>query len=157
MKDDKTKKSEENKEENKDIENLEEQKEEFENKYKRALADYQNLQKRTQEEKSEWIRIANKELLLRIFPVLDTLMLANKHVNDKGLELAIGQFLDILKSEGVKRIETDGKMFEPKLMECVDVEEGEEGKVLEEIRPGYLLNDYVLRPAQVKVGSEKQN
>jgi molecular chaperone GrpE (heat shock protein) len=39
-------------------------------------------------------------------------------------------------------------------MECITTEEGEENKVLEEIRAGFMLYDKVLRPAQVKVGKK---
>ena len=140
-----------------ELEALKKQVEEFENNYRRALADYQNLQKRVQEEKSEWIRSANRELILRILTVLDTLMLAQQHVKEQGLEVSVQQFLDILKSEGVTKIETVGHEFNPHLMECITTEPGEENKVLEEIRTGYMLYDKVLRPAQVKVGKGKEN
>src|SRR5215213_8346186 len=80
----------------KEKEALQQKIEEAENKYRRALADYQNLQKRVQEEKIDWIRSANKELLLRLLPVLDTLMLANQHVQDEGLKVTMQQFLDTL-------------------------------------------------------------
>ncbi len=133
---------------------LEEKIKEDEEKYKRALADYQNLEKRVREERINWIKTANKELLLRLLPVLDTLLLAQKHSQDKNLEISAQQFLDVLKSEGIERVQTERKEFDPKLMECIITEEGEEGKVLEETRAGYLLNDQVLRPAQVKVGKE---
>lgn len=136
------------------VEEIEARAVEFENSYKRALADYQNLQKRVQEEKSEWIRSGNRELLLRLLPVLDTLTLAEKHLQDKGLTVSINQFLDTLKSEGVTTIKTVGEEFNPHLMECVTTEKGEEGKVLEELRAGYMLYDKILRPAQVKVGKE---
>ncbi len=131
---------------------LEKALEEWENKYKRALADYQNLQKRVGEEKQDWIRAANKELLLRLLPTLDTLILANQHVDNQGLKVSINQFLDALKGEGVKRIETEGKEFDPHLMECVSIEDGEENKVLQEVRAGYMIYDKILRPAQVVVG-----
>src|SRR6266581_2556132 len=88
------------------------QAQESEDKYRRALADYQNLQKRVQEERLGLIQSANKELLVRLLPVLDTLELASKHVEDKGLQVTIGQFLDTLKSEGVTKIETVGKEFD---------------------------------------------
>jgi len=133
---------------------LQEKAEEIELKYKRALADYQNLQKRVSEEKGEWIRSANKDLLLRLLPVLDTLMLAEKHLKDQGLTVSISHFLDILKAEGVIKIKTVGEDFDPMQMECVMTEEGKENKVLEELRAGYMLYDKVLRPAQVKVGKE---
>jgi molecular chaperone GrpE len=133
---------------------LEEKLSDFENKYKRALADYQNLQKRVNEERVEWIRSANKEILLRLLPVLDTLMLANQHGKDEGLKVSINQFLDILKAEGVTRIETTGKEFNPEVMECIVTDSGDTNKVLEELRAGYMMNEKVLRPAQVKVGKK---
>jgi molecular chaperone GrpE len=141
----------------KELEALKKQVEEFENNYRRALADYQNLQKRVQEEKGEWIRSGNKELLLRILPVLDTLMLAQQHVKDQGLQVSAQQFLDILKAEGVTKIETVGHEFNPHLMECITTKDGQENKVIEEIRAGYMLYDKVLRPAQVVVGKGKEN
>lgn len=127
---------------------------ELETQVKRTLADYQNLEKRSQEEKYYWIKTANKELLLRLLPVLDTLILASKHSEDKNLQVSTQQFLDVLRNEGVERVETVGKQFDPSLMECIITGEGEEGKVIEEIRAGYTLNDTVIRPAQVKVGKE---
>ena len=139
-----------------DIKELEQQVEEFENRYRRALADYQNLQKRVQEEKGEWIRAANKDLILRILTVLDTLVLAQQHVQDKGLEVSIQQFLDILKAEGATKIETVGKKFDPNLMEAIATDAGEEGMVLEELRMGFLLYYKLLRAAQVKVGKREK-
>ncbi len=127
---------------------------EFDNNYKRALADYQNLQKRVSEERRDLILAANKDLLLRILSVLDTLVLANHHDGSEGLKVAIKQFLDVLKAEGVTQIETAGKEFDPHLMEAVAIDSGEENKVLEEMRSGFVLNEKVLRPAQVKVGKE---
>lgn len=124
----------------------------WEGKYKRALADYHNLQKRVQDEKSRWIQSSNKELLLRLLPVLDTLMLAKTHLNDQGLLVSVNHFLDILKAEGVIKVKTEGEAFDPHTMECVMTEEGKENQVLEELRAGYLLNGFVLRAAQVKVG-----
>ncbi len=144
MKKDKNKKHEENKEEN-ELENLE-------NQLKRALADYQNLEKRIHEEKSSWIKTANKELLLRLIPGLDSLILAEKHTQDEGVKISIKHFLDILEQEGVKQIETKGKDFDPNLMEAVGTTEGDEGKVVEQVRAGYKIHENVLRPAQVIVG-----
>ncbi|MCL5433070.1 MAG: nucleotide exchange factor GrpE [Patescibacteria group bacterium] len=129
--------------------------EELEGKYKRALADYQNLEKRVAEQKSEWAKSANRELLLKLLPVLDNLELALKHTEDEGLKISVVQFLSALKSEGVEKIEVLGKEFDPNVMECIGTGEGEENKVIEEIRPGYTLFDRVLRPAQVRVGKKE--
>lgn len=127
---------------------------EWEGKYKRALADYQNLEKRVAAQRRELIISAGRGILLRLLPVLDTLQLAAKHTNDKGLVLSIQQFLDILKAEGVEKIETKGKKFDPETMEAVGTGEGEENIVLEESRAGYLLNGSLLRAAQVIVGKK---
>lgn len=142
------------------IEALKQKVEELENKYKRALADYQNLEKRVVVERQEWIFKANKELLLHLLPVLDTLMLVEKHikVGDEGINLSIKQFQDLLKGEDVQRIEVLGKQFDPRLMQCIQTVVGEEGKVLEELQIGYKYkDDTILRVALVKVGSAKQN
>lgn len=130
--------------------------ENLENQIKRTLADYQNLEKRVAEEKSSWIKMASKQLLQRLLPVLDTLMLAQKHIQDEGLNLSVQQFLDVLRAEGVERIQTESQPFDPNTMEGVEMVTGEEGKVVEETRAGYTLHGQVLRPAQVKVGTDKQ-
>jgi len=128
----------------------------LEEQVKRSLADYQNLEKRTGEERGEWIRKSNKDLILRLLPALDTLILASEQVKDEGLILSIKQFLDILRNEGVEKIETVGADFDPALMEAVGIIEGEEGKVVRDVRAGFkYTNEGVLRPAQVLVGQGK--
>lgn len=130
--------------------------EELEDQVRRSLADYQNLEKRTRDERVSWIKKANKDLILRLLPVLDTLNLANQHVKNEGLGLSIKQFLDILRNEGVEKIETVGQDFDPGTMEGVGIIEGEEGKVVQEVRSGFKYeNEAVLRPAQVLVGKGK--
>src|SRR5947208_2312416 len=94
------------------VEKVDKDWQEWEDKYKRALADYQNLEKRVAEERKNWIALANKELLLRLLPILDTLMLASAHSQDQGLQVSIRQFLDVLRNEGVTKIETVGKEFD---------------------------------------------
>ncbi len=128
----------------------------LENQLKRALADYQNLERRIAEEKSSWVKTANKQLLLKILPVLDDLFLAQKHLNDDGLGLTIQKFIQILKQEGVTLMQPlKGAKFDPKLMEALGTVEGEEGRVIEEVRSGYTLFGQVLRPAQVVVGKQQ--
>lgn len=124
----------------------------LENQLKRALADYQNLEKRIASEKSSWILASNKNLLLKLLPGIDSLLLAEKHTQDEGVKLSTKHFLSILENEGVKKIETIGKDFDPNLMEAITTQEGEDGKVLEEVRNGYMLFEAILRPAQVIVG-----
>ena len=124
----------------KKTEELEKTKEELTNQLKRSLADYQNLTKRIEENKLEWSKMANKQLLLRLLPGIDALLLAEKHTKDEGIRLSIDHFLKILEQDGVKKIESVGKDFDPNIMECVNAVETdlkeEDGKVIEELRPG---------------------
>jgi molecular chaperone GrpE len=115
------------------------------------------LEKRIAEEKNIWIKVANKNLLLKLLPGLDSLILADRHTQDEGVKLSIKHFLNILENEGVKKIETVGKDFDPNLMEAVGTVQGEENKVIEEARSGYMLFDLVLRPAQVIVGRQVES
>ena len=70
---------------------IEKQETELENQLKRALADYQNLEKRIAQEKSSWIKTSNKDLILRLLPGIDSLLLAEKHTEDPGVKISIDQ------------------------------------------------------------------
>lgn len=138
-----------------EVKELKDRIEDLENQLKRAVADYRNLEKRFEEEKRETLKFANKDLLLRLIPAFDTLFLAEKHVQDEGLRLTIRHLHDVLRDVGVERVKTEGEMFNPECMEAVTTGEGEENKVLEELRPGYALFGKIIRPAQVKVGKKE--
>ena len=137
---------------NKQTEELKERVEDLENQLACAVADYRNLEKRFQEEKQEYVKFANRELLLRLIPAFDTLFLAEKFVADEGIKLTTRHLQDALREVGVERVVTADAMFDPLTMEAVTTETGEDNKVLEELRPGYMLNGKLIRPAQVKVG-----
>ena len=71
--------------------------------------------------------------------------------------MAINRFSQILKDEGLSEIEAEGKQFDPVQMDCVDVAPGKQDTVISVKRKGYTLNDQVIRPAQVVVGSQIKN
>ncbi|MCX6791636.1 MAG: nucleotide exchange factor GrpE [Candidatus Gottesmanbacteria bacterium] len=124
----------------------------WKSKYLRALADYQNLEKRTQAEKQEIRKYAAEAVTARLLPALDTLTKASTHVKDTGLELALKELYAVLSEQGVRKIEVLGKPFDPHQMECIEVVAGKDNIVMEELLPGYRLHDKILRVAQVKVG-----
>ena len=134
------------------IQKLEEQLRETEEKWKRALADYQNLERRVAQEKTHFVKLATAGLILNFISILDDLERACLHLHDKGLEMVIKQFKEILKGEGVKEIETEKMEFNPEQMECLEKAEGEENMVIGTIKKGYSINNTVLRPAGVVVG-----
>lgn len=135
-----------------EIDNLKQQVEENKNKYLRALADYQNLEKRVNEERFELVKMANKSLLIKILPFLDNLEKAQVFVRDPGLKISKEHFLQILKEAGLEEIDLLNKDFDPNLAEAIDIVPGkEENKVVEVLRKGYKFEDKIIRVAQVKV------
>jgi len=124
----------------------------LEDQLKRSLADYQNLSKRIEQRQSEWRNQAVARIIDKLLDVYDDLKRAEDHLKDKGLTMAVSQFWSVLVSEGVEEIDTKNADFNPETMDCVQVVEGKENKVIETISKGYKLNGYVIRPAKVKVG-----
>ncbi len=133
-------------------ENVNGEAEEWKNKYLRALADYQNLEKRTQGEVQEARKFAAERILSRLLPVADTFRKVREHIHDAGLELAIKEYNAVLAEHGVEQIAVVGRPFDPHEMECIEVVVGPDNEVVEEVLPGYRLHGKILRVAQVKVG-----
>jgi len=125
----------------------------LENKWKRALADYDNLRKRVEKEREDFIKFSSAQLLDKLLPVLDSLEKCGERLEGKGLRLLKEQFRKILESEGLKEIEAEGKIFDPLTMDAVEMGPGEKNKVVGVIMKGYELNGRVLRPAKVRVGA----
>ena len=129
----------------------------FEEKYKRARADYVNLERRVESQQEEFVKFANSILILKFLPILDDLEKAAATEKDSGVDLVLKKFKEVLESEGVEEIKVGvGDKFDPNMMECVITENTEdtkstEAKVSEVLRTGYKIKGKVLRPAQVKV------
>jgi len=140
----------------KDVENLQKKIEELTGSWKRALADYQNLEKRYEREKAEFTQFANSNLILKQLAVLDHLERVQSYLADDGLDLAIKEFKRVLTEEGLDEIEAAGKAFDPREMEVVEVVDGEEGIVKDIMSKGYRLKGRVIRPAKVRVGQVKK-
>jgi molecular chaperone GrpE len=70
-----------------------------------------------------------------------------------GIQMVQKQLNEILKNQGLKRIESVGAQFDPHQHESIGFihEKGPEDVVVEEIEPGYFLHDRLLRAAKVKV------
>jgi len=120
--------------------------------WQRAKADYINLEKRIEQEKAEWIKFSNAELILKFLPLLDSFEEALKHTKEKGLEHIYNQLKDILKNQGLEEIKSLGEKFNPELHEAVDKAEGKEcGIIIEEIQKGYKLHGKIIRPSRVKI------
>lgn len=125
---------------------------EMENNWKRALADYKNLERRVMEERGELILFGVSLFAMKLLPILDSLEMLEIHLNNVGLNLTIKEFKQVLKSEGILEIEVLEKTFDPNNMEAIEVVDGEKDKVMNVLQKGYLFKEKLLRPARVKVG-----
>lgn len=129
----------------------------------RALADYDNLKKRTQKEIENIQLYAGEQLIKDIIPVLDNFERAIDSVEDKesafynGIKMIYNQLKGVMKKYGVEEIEAQGKPFDPKLHEAimtVESEEYEDETVVEVLRKGYTYHSKVIRPSLVKVAKK---
>lgn len=125
----------------------------LENSYKRALADYTNLNKRYEEDKIKIIAFANEILITKMLSVVDDLEESQKHNKSEGIEMVIQKFKKILIEAGVTEMNPVNEVFDPASHEALELVSGEKDKIIVVNRKGYLLAGKVIRPALVSVGS----
>lgn len=128
----------------------------------RAKADFQNMQRRSNNERADAIRYANAELLKSLLGVVDdferSLAAAKSSDNLKAVVDGVGlvheNLLSVLRAQGVATIEALHKPFDPGVHEALMQQPSADhppGTIVEEIAKGYRLGDRVLRPAKVVV------
>ncbi len=137
-------------------------------KYLRLLAEFENVRKRSEREKIEFVKYANEELLSQFLNVLDDLErsveAAKANHQDysaflKGIEMVMAHIYEMLKKNNVKPIEAVGKKFDPHCHEALmqgETNEFEDDVVMEEFQKGYKYGDRVVRTAKVKVAKRKE-
>ncbi|NMB56536.1 nucleotide exchange factor GrpE [Candidatus Beckwithbacteria bacterium] len=139
--------------ENEEVTLLKRELQEAQTKYLRAIADYQNLEKRVAQEKQIWIKMANSDLLIRFLTIADDLDRAANFIKDAGLNMVRDNLTKLLAEFGVEEIQVLGKKFDHEIMECVGKEECKDKRVVVKVESkGYKLYDKVIRPAKVIVG-----
>lgn len=144
-------------------EKMQEQIEEYKDKYFRTLAEMENSRKRLHKEKHDMTKFAVESALSEFFQPIDQLENALKFTDQMspevqnwamGFKMIATQFHDLLSGHGISSFDSQGKMFDPNLHEAVEVEESEEieeGTIVKEFVKGYKSGDRTLRPARVKV------
>ena len=114
----------------------------------RALADYQNLVRRQQDDRQKLARLANLDFITSLLEPLEHLQLASAQLNDKGLQMIIVQLIERLKAQGLEPINPIGLPFDVTTMEAVD-SMGEGNTVGNVVKIGWRLNDHVIQHAKV--------
>jgi molecular chaperone GrpE len=127
--------------------------------WQRSLAEFQNYKKRIERDREAEQEMMKGDLIKKVLPVLDDLerALQNRPADDawtNGIELIQRKLAAILESEGVKRIEAEGAVFDPNFHEAISqepVDGTESGRIISVVQNGYMLGERVIRPAMVRV------
>jgi molecular chaperone GrpE len=149
------------------VQKLASEKKDLTNTLVRLQADFDNYRKRVERERHQERHRGAEALVERLLPVLDAFDRAiAAHGGDaddeyrKGFELIRKQLADVLAKQGLERIETEGKEFNPHFhhaIERVETPERRDGAILEELQAGYSFHGKVLRPAMVRVAVNRGN
>jgi molecular chaperone GrpE len=138
---------------------------EFLTGWQKTKADFINLRKQDEVEKKELIKLANKDLIEQILPVLDSFEQSfkdsqfSKNTDKnwlKGVESIAQQLKSVLERNGLRSLSPEGEDFDPRFHEAISSspvsEMAMDQKVLEVRQTGYTLGDRVIRTAKVVVG-----
>lgn len=144
-----------------DFEKLVAEKLDLKNTLVRLQADFDNYRKRIDRERHQERHRGAEALVENLLPVLDgfdrAISAHREPAHDesrKGFELIRKQMLDLLSKQGLQKIETEGKRFDPHVhhaIERVETSDQPDDTVLEELQAGYVFHGKVLRPAMVRV------
>jgi len=139
---------------------LEEKKELFD-RLVRKQAELENVRKRVEREKEDFLQHATMGIIRALLPTLDALERGLKHREENvpekfysGMELIHRELLEVLKRAGLAPVQSEGATFDPHVhqaVETVETDKFNDQAVVEELQRGYKLKQRLLRPAIVKV------
>ncbi len=147
-----------------EMERLQAQLEESQNKLLRTLADMENMRRRFRKEQEDLAKFASLKVIESLLPALDNFERALAVDKEQltvdsllqGVNMVYRQMVQVFEQEGLTPIEASGKAFDPNLHQAVmqvDDPSFESGVVVEELQKGYQFKERVIRPAMVKVNS----
>jgi molecular chaperone GrpE len=132
--------------------------------HKQAVGEFEDVKLRIRRETAKDVERNRRALIAEFLDVLDNLERATSAARASanfdtllnGLDLVERQFRSKLESLGIKRIEALGEPFDPERHEALSTlpvsDESQDGQIAGIVRPGYVIGEEVLRPAQVAVG-----
>ncbi len=130
--------------------------------YLRLAADFDNYRKRQAQERESLLKYGAEDTIKKLLPLIDTFDRAKKSVMDmddpekikESFDVIYRQLLECLEKIGVKKIETEGKDFDPMYHEAVmqtPTSEQKDNTIINELQSGFQLSDRVVRAALVNV------
>jgi molecular chaperone GrpE len=125
----------------------------------RKQAEFENVRRRMNKEKEEFLQYSIFSTLESLLPVLDGFKMAIKSPGDgenyrKGVEIIYQQFLTTLQRLGIEPIETKDQFFDPNLHEAVasvETDLYEDQQIIDELQPGFMFKQRLLRASRVRV------
>jgi molecular chaperone GrpE len=151
-------------EDDSELEKLKAELAESKDKYLRLVAEFDNFRRRNAKERIELVQTAGKEIVQSLLVVLDDTDRAAKQMETsddlvqikEGVSLVFNKLRATLQAKGLKKMEAKGQPFDADLHEAITEipvpGDDMKGKVIDEIEPGYYLNDKLIRYAKVIVG-----
>lgn len=147
-----------------EVEKLQAELEESNNKFLRLYAEFDNYKRRTSKERVDLMQSAGKEVISALLPIIDDFERGLEAMNaasdvpsvKEGVDLIYQKLLGILQQKGLKPMDVVGEVFDADFHEAIAnipvSDEEQKGKIIEELQKGYLLNDKILRFAKVVTG-----
>ena len=141
---------------------LEEENSDLKAKWQRALADYQNLERRTQVEISQRVSSKTNDLLLNFINIYEDFVraensLSKEKIDTSGIIAVIKNMENLLAENNIKPIDAIGEIFDPQLHEAVSMvvdDTLDEGTITQEVSKGYISGKAILKPSKVIVSKK---
>ena len=158
-------KKEKKKKENKEIEKLKEELKEKDDKILRLSAEFQNMRRRNEEERTKLLKYDGEKFIVDILPILDNfehaVLMDDANLTDElsGFKMIYGNLVDILNKNEIKEIDCLHQEFDETTMHAVLVDstdEFDDNVVIDVLQKGYMYKDKVIRPAMVKVNHKEE-
>ena len=145
------------------LEKEKEKSQDLENKLKHVLADFQNLNKKTETEVENGIKIKLAQFMIEFLKIYDDFIrakevFANNEGNIEGLDSILKNMNSLLERNHVTPIDALGEIFDPNLHEAISIindPELDDNTITKEIRKGYISHNKIIRPTLVEI-SKKQ-
>ena len=146
---------------------LRNERDEFRDRFMRALADAENSRKRSERDRREAEQYGGSKLARDMLPIYDNLSRALEAATDdqrevsgallQGVELTMRELLNVFKKHGIEPIiPKAGDKFDPQHHQAMfeaPVQGTKAGDIIQVTQAGFMLHDRLLRPAQVGVSS----
>jgi len=141
---------------------LKEENSDLKDKWQRALADYQNLERRTHVEISQRVFSKTNDLLLNFINIYEDFVraensLSKEKIDTSGIIAVIKNMENLLAENNIKPIDAIGEIFDPQLHEAVSMvvdDTLDEGTITQEVSKGYISGKAILKPSKVIVSKK---